>query len=759
MAAQGQSSTLDSLYQVLANSTGISKINVLNSLAYQLHKSDPRQSISYADDALELAKSYDRREEMANAYNYIGAAYWAMSTGDSALYYYDLSYQIRKELKDLRGMAGALSNMGIIYNEQQEYIKAIKTYKEAMIIMDQNQLEVYAAITGNNLGMVLLNLGKYTEASEYFINSIKKAEQLKIDQLLSAAYTNLGRIYAHTEQREKELAIKMKALEAAQKAGDKIYVAVALNNLGSYYLERKNYTEALQYYRQSLGINTALKRTKSIAAVLINLSNTHRNLAHYDSALLLVDEAVKISSQMNDQLRLCRAYFQKATLLEQTQGCISAIVLYQKSYEIARKHNLLKEVQDNSRALYECYAQLENYQQAFIYQSIYSDVSDSLLNKENVRQMALLESKYEFDKEIIEKDNEIQLLTAKNENNKLRISIVILVVSLLLVGIVMTARNEIRRKELKTKQLQLIGEFKDTMTNMIAHDLKNPLGVILQTRHGDNTVNYMARQMLTLVNNMLDIQRFERSSIVPDQAPVLLYSLINEARDQVRLLLAEKNIGIDTQTTSETFHVYVDKDLIVRVFINLFTNAIKYSPLNSTITISIDKKVQHVTVSISDKGTGMSSENIHSIFDPYTQINPKASGLIASTGLGLSFCKLALEAHGSQITVASEIDQGTVFSFDLPLCETDDPSVISEEIISNKKLNAHEVAYLSSIFTRLEQLKFHNALLLDEVMDEIIDKGLNNLKPYIAALINAAFADNRNHYDKLLDELRQLMHN
>jgi len=109
-----------------------------------------------------------------------------------------------------------------------------------------------------------------------------------------------------------------------------------------------------------------------------------------------------------------------------------------------------------------------------------------------------------------------------------------------------------------------------------------------------------------------------------------------------------------------------DKDIIRRVISNLLDNALKFSPEGGTITISSCLEEENVLISIHNTGPEIKKADIEKIFEKFGQAGLAASGKVHGTGLGLTFCKMAVEASGGKISVESDKD-GTTFSFSLPL--------------------------------------------------------------------------------------------
>jgi signal transduction histidine kinase len=196
-----------------------------------------------------------------------------------------------------------------------------------------------------------------------------------------------------------------------------------------------------------------------------------------------------------------------------------------------------------------------------------------------------------------------------------------------------------------------LDKFKQQMMGMIVHDLKNPLNSIigLSEQQDDprffSTIHQSGQRMQGLIMDILDVQKFEESKMKLLKDKVSLEELFQGAIQQISFLTRDKNHQITTETLPNAF-VEVDKDLVLRVMINLLTNASKHTPQNGKIRIYVDKvnlgKGQAYKVFVADSGEGIPAEHIDKIFSKFHQVSQKKSGAIRSTGLGLTYCKLTV---------------------------------------------------------------------------------------------------------------------
>jgi signal transduction histidine kinase len=141
--------------------------------------------------------------------------------------------------------------------------------------------------------------------------------------------------------------------------------------------------------------------------------------------------------------------------------------------------------------------------------------------------------------------------------------------------------------------------------------------------------------------------------------------LVEEAIEQIQPVALNKGQNLTTRIFPGLPKVAADSDLILRVLTNLLDNATKFTPKGGNITLSVERTRQEVLFAVSDSGPGIPPESRLRVFDRFARLE-SAEG-VKGTGLGLAFCKLAVEAHGGRIWVESETGYGSTFCFTLPL--------------------------------------------------------------------------------------------
>jgi signal transduction histidine kinase len=144
--------------------------------------------------------------------------------------------------------------------------------------------------------------------------------------------------------------------------------------------------------------------------------------------------------------------------------------------------------------------------------------------------------------------------------------------------------------------------------------------------------------------------------------------VIGDALAQISQLAGRKGVALDSEVTEGLPEIEADREKLRRVLVNLLSNAIQFSRRGGNVRIGArpSEDWEAIIFEVTDTGFGIEKENLGRIFDKFGQINSPGSGRM-STGLGLPFCKMAVEAHGGSISVDSEPGKGSVFQFTIPV--------------------------------------------------------------------------------------------
>jgi PAS domain S-box-containing protein len=248
-------------------------------------------------------------------------------------------------------------------------------------------------------------------------------------------------------------------------------------------------------------------------------------------------------------------------------------------------------------------------------------------------------------------------------------------------------------------------QLREDYTGMLVHDLRAPLtsimnGVMMVRRGLGGPVTDQQQELLKithqgsqtlleLINTMLDISKMEQGRMPLDLQPLAPYAILDQAIERLQGSASTQRVQIEQRLAVGLPLVEADNDKIVRVLQNLIDNAIKFSPTNGIVTLGAcfyagrqtlgdDLPIhpqlpggQWLIMWVQDRGPGVPRAYHERIFEKFGQVR---GGKVRGTGLGLTFCKLAVEAHGGRIWLESEEGAGSVFAFALPL-KHDEPQL------------------------------------------------------------------------------------
>ena len=231
------------------------------------------------------------------------------------------------------------------------------------------------------------------------------------------------------------------------------------------------------------------------------------------------------------------------------------------------------------------------------------------------------------------------------------------------------------------QKLKSLEELRDNLTHMIIHDMRTPLQVILSTAQilemfNEPTMNERSQTKIkdivrqttlleAMTNSLLDVSRLESGLLPLDKKVYDLVLLGKEAVEEIGPLAANTQI-LFKEPECESF-VECDSDIIKRVVVNLLNNAIKFSTKGEKIYVTFSRDDLFARLMIADSGHGIAPEYHEKIFEKFWQVDSNKHKQVHSSGLGLTFCKLAIEAHGGTIGVESELGKGAKFWFKIPL--------------------------------------------------------------------------------------------
>ncbi len=289
---------IDNLEAKLKTISGKEKINVLNALAKAYYEKSPKKSMSYAEQALELAGKADDQKDKADALHNIGVACKYLGNYGKALGYYLESLKIRENIGDEEGIANSLHHIGNIYDYLKNYDQALKYHQNALKIREERGDKKGTADSLHNIGVICHQLNRYTKALEYYQKGLKIREEISDKKGIAGSLNNIGVVYKHIINYPESLDYYLDALKIFEELGIQYEIANISNNIGELYLKLNNYDRAFSYLGQGLKIAQRIEAKELIRENYAFHSDMHAAKGEYQKSL----EYYKLSSQMKDRI-------------------------------------------------------------------------------------------------------------------------------------------------------------------------------------------------------------------------------------------------------------------------------------------------------------------------------------------------------------------------------------------------------------------------------------------------------------------------
>ncbi len=287
-------------------------------------------------------------------------------------------------------------------------------------------------------------------------------------------------------------------------------------------------------------------------------------------------------------------------------------------------------------------------------EALNSGATDYLLKDENIQDTVVLSVEKSLEKYRLRKQN-IQLLEDLAVKN--------------------------RELEASNKELLCLNNLKNKFLGIAAHDLRNPLTsirglseILIGEAFGPLTaeqneyltiINTTSDEMLSLVNDLLDVSVIESGKLELRAARGPLKETLEE-RVKIFTVIADRKGILIKANLAPVPDVTFDSNRISQVIDNLVSNAIKFSPADSTIHIALAGDGNRVKVSVLDEGPGIPPEERTKLFGEFQRLSVQPTAGEKSTGLGLAIAKKIIDAHGGSLEVESEVGKGSAFSFSCP---------------------------------------------------------------------------------------------
>jgi tetratricopeptide (TPR) repeat protein len=343
-------------------------------------KGQSGKAITHYNEALEVARSLNDNNKLAACLNSIAIVHTNAGEYNDAMRYLRSSLELRIELKDTIAQANTLNNIGNIHTYRAEYAKAIENYLASLTLCEEVNYPKGVIDAYNNMGVVAWRQGNYDEAQRYFDDCATYARQ----------------------------------------NGNSKALGNALNNIGNLHYSRLQYDLALDYYNQAAEVRLVIHDYFGLTTSYNNIGVIHEYQNRPDDAIESFLKALNAQKELNDLRGMTASYLNIGSLYAKQSNFDEAIRNTEQGIQLARKLGITEHVKSGFAVLTEIYEKMDNFEKALETWVTYTHIKDSLLNKENYRQIETLKIKYETEK----KENENTALKLENEK-QLRLNLLL----------------------------------------------------------------------------------------------------------------------------------------------------------------------------------------------------------------------------------------------------------------------------------------------------------------------------------------------
>ncbi len=666
-----QEDSNDELLQKLQNASTKEQVQIYNKLSKSHIYNDPQRAIKYAEKALQIATRIDDKKGKAEAYNNLGMGYYFTNDYERLREFY------RKSLLEYRliGDNQSMSTLSSTYFRLSQSEKALKNYKRSLNLYINEKNWKMIAETYKKMGDVYKNIADYAQALSCYEKALEMVEEEEGEE----ARSELVRL---------------------------------LDQIGQIWFYQNEYDTALIYFTRMQQLLEERGDRQNVSILLSNIANAHFSKGDLDKAYEYYQEALKMQVEQNGHWEAAMSLMRIGMIEAEKKHFTKAISSYNKSVSLAKVVQANDLLRDNYLVLSQAYAALGNYQKAYEYQILYSDLSEAMVREENITNFVDVMAVQAIE----EKQRENEILQAKNKNFSLELEkenlirwrlsfgFTILIISILVFIIYYryylkgqenkNLEQRISEALKKQEEQQQIIMHQSSLTSLgelaagIAHEINQPIQNIslsaesikyelMEEQADKHFLNKSVDEIfedIVRVRQIVDhIRIFSSGQKDEVEEEFDVSECVRAATSMIGSQYANHHINLSMQLSDNLPCVLGNPHKLEQVIHNLLSNAKdaveerkeKEPELKMKVDIETYYEEENVYLCIRDNGVGISQNRTTDIFLPFVTSKQLGKG----TGLGLSISYSLIKEMRGRIEVDSEPGKGTSMLVILPLAD------------------------------------------------------------------------------------------
>ncbi|QSW88240.1 response regulator [Flavobacterium endoglycinae] len=605
--------------------------------------------------------------------------------------------------------------------------------------------------------------------------ALKYAFDLKNDTLISRNYNIIGINFHDLGEIEKAIFFYRKALFYAERSNIVSLKMMITSNLGNlHFFEKKMYKEGIAYYKESLKFGQQEKYLKEVAITNLNIVWSYFKVENYKAGLPYLNYINAHQNDLKGKSDDIALNFLNGMYWSSVNDTAKANMYFSKAVSASKS---TEDKQDLSFAHLE-YSKFLNkigkYKQAYDNLLMYNTITGELYNETKLKKASIAGLNLELDeyKRQIEKIENEKTSQSQSLKKSRIIVILFILISFIFLFLIITLIKNIRFKKkhnLELLEAKEIAEeaslLKTQFISTISHELRTPLyGVVgitnmLLEEHKElsesehlSALKFSARYLLSLVNDILQINKIEENKVVLESLAFNMCDEITMIKNSLSFLAQKNNNNFNIEIDEEIPEYLIgDKLRLAQILINLVSNALKFTKDGQVdIIIKIDKiegSFYHLDFLIKDNGVGIAAVDQNKIFEKFVQVGRKDEDY-QGTGLGLSIVKRLLGLFGSSIKLESDLGKGTAFSFKIPF---------EYNTLKTQKI-------IEDIEVDLTSNEIYKILIVeDNLINQLVTKKIIEKNNYVCKVVDDGFAAlkilEKEHFDLILMDINMPLMN
>ena len=618
----------------------------------------------------------------------------------------DTISMIQKRMEREGNMLGSIiayREMGKLMRNESRFDDALRMHSEGLKQAETlgDTLEIVQAL--NNIGTDYRRMGVLDMAQDYHYRAFTICKE-STDSSYTAkknrvvSLNGLGNIYLTFGNYARADSALRLALAGERELNSALGQAINYANIGSIYCHREQLDSAWLYYRRSMGYNLQIGNTLGVALCHISFGSLHEKEHDYDKAISEYDIAYRQLQSSKDEWHAISPLIALAGVYTTKGNDAKALEYLAKALHTARAIKSNEHLAEVYTLYYKLYKRMGNYNAALTAHENAAAMRDSVIDMEKLNRIQNAGL-------LIERNHQARVMHEANMNLKSERtaryinSVVFTVVVVILIGALVVfvfVQRIQRRNHLALKRFT---EMRENFFTNITHEFRTPLTVILgmsrdlpgkspdELKQSVQSIERQGYGLLQLINQLLDISKIESQMGNLDWRNGYITTYISMLVDTYRDYARCKNIDLQLYFKHPVTMDFVP-DYVNKVFNNLISNALKFTPDYGKINIALWREGDSFFVDVTDTGEGMDQETAENAFKPFYQGETDSKNL--GTGVGLALVKQIIDAVHGEISVKSEVGKGTTFHIEIPITNNSDVKINVQTVDNTPTLPAEE---------------------------------------------------------------------